>query len=86
MWGSRSENRGDERVVCGVAPTGFVDHLEWLELCTSRLDADGVVLALADFPRTDGEYAAQVKKVAVDLGNRAGRTRGAGLARPRPPR
>lgn len=43
-------------------------HLEWLELCASRLDADGVVLALADFPRTDGEYAAQVKKVAVDLG------------------
>jgi hypothetical protein len=43
-------------------------HLEWLELCSSRLAADGVVLALADFPRTDGEYAAQVKKIAVDLG------------------
>jgi hypothetical protein len=47
---------------------GSLTHLEWLELCASRLDADGVVLALADFPRTDGEYAAQVKKVAVDLG------------------
>ncbi len=39
-----------------------------MELCASRLDADGVVFAQADFPRTDGEYAAQVKKVAVDLG------------------
>jgi hypothetical protein len=47
---------------------GSLTHLEWLELCSSRLDADGVVLGLADFPRTDGEYAAQVKKVAVDLG------------------
>lgn len=47
---------------------GSLTHLEWLERCASRLDADGVVLALADFPRTDGEYAAQVKKVAVDLG------------------
>jgi hypothetical protein len=47
---------------------GSLTHLEWLELCSSRLEADGVVLALADFPRTDGEYAAQVKKVAVDLG------------------
>jgi hypothetical protein len=32
------------------------------------LDADGAIFALADFPRTDMEYAAQVKKVAVDLG------------------
>jgi hypothetical protein len=47
---------------------GEITHLEWLELCASRLDADGVVLALADFPRTDPEYAAQVKKVATDLG------------------
>ena len=48
--------------------SGEMTHLEWLELCASRLDADGVVLALADFPRTDPEYAAQVKKVATDLG------------------
>jgi hypothetical protein len=32
------------------------------------LDVDGAIFALADFPRTDAEYAAQVKKVAVDLG------------------
>jgi hypothetical protein len=43
-------------------------HLEWLEACASRLDVDGAVFALADFPRTDLEYAAQIKKVATDLG------------------
>jgi hypothetical protein len=47
---------------------GELTHLEWLEACASRLDVDGVVFALADFPRTDLEYAAQVKKVATDLG------------------
>ncbi len=47
---------------------GTLTHLEWLEGCASRLAADGVVFALADMPRTDGEYAAQARKVAVDLG------------------
>jgi len=47
---------------------GTLTHLEWLEGCASRLAVDGVVFALADLPRTDAEYAAQVKKVAVDLG------------------
>ncbi len=47
---------------------GDLTHLEWLEACASRLDADGAVFALADFPRTDGEYAAQIKKIATDLG------------------
>jgi hypothetical protein len=47
---------------------GELTHLEWLEACASRLDLDGVVFSLADFPRTDLEYAAQVKKVATDLG------------------
>jgi hypothetical protein len=51
-----------------VLRRGELTHLEWLEACASKLDADGVVLALADFPRTDVEYAAQVKKVATDLG------------------
>jgi hypothetical protein len=48
--------------------SGALTHLEWVEACASRLDADGIVLALADFPRTDLEYAAQIKKVATDLG------------------
>ena len=47
---------------------GRLTHLEWLEACASQLDADGVVLAVADFPRTDREYAAQLKKAATDLG------------------
>ncbi len=47
---------------------GTLTHLEWLEGCASRLDVDGVIFALADVPRTDAEYAAQVKKVAVDVG------------------
>jgi hypothetical protein len=47
---------------------GELTHLEWLEACASRLDVDGVVFALDDFPRTDREYAAQIKKVATDLG------------------
>jgi hypothetical protein len=46
----------------------MLTHLEWLEGCASRLDVDGAIFGLAEFPRTDDEYAAQVKKVAVDLG------------------
>lgn len=48
--------------------SGSLTHLEWLEGCASRLEADGVVFTLAELPRRDAEYAAQVKKVAVDLG------------------
>lgn len=51
-----------------VLRRGELTHLEWIETCASKLDVDGVVFALADFPRTDLEYAAQVKKVATDLG------------------
>jgi hypothetical protein len=47
---------------------GTLTHLEWLEACASVLDVDGVVFASVEFPRTDGEYAAQVKKIATDLG------------------
>lgn len=47
---------------------GELTHLEWLEACASRLDVEGAVFGLADFPRTDREYAAQIKKVATDLG------------------
>ena len=47
---------------------GELTHLEWLEACASRLELDGVVLARDDVPRTDREYAAQVKKVATALG------------------
>jgi hypothetical protein len=46
---------------------GALTQLEWLAGCAERLDVDGVAFALADFPRTDVEYAAQLKKVATDL-------------------
>jgi hypothetical protein len=47
---------------------GELTQLEWLERCASRLGADGIVFDSAHFPRTDPEYVAQLKKVAVDLG------------------
>lgn len=47
---------------------GTLTHLEWIEGCASQLAADGVVFALGDLPRTDREYAAQARKVSVDLG------------------
>jgi hypothetical protein len=43
-------------------------QLEWLERCAAVLDADGVVADVSDFPRTDTEYVAQLRKVAIDLG------------------
>lgn len=55
-------------VFAALLRRGGLTHLEWLEGCASRLDLDGAVFALADFPRTDVEYAAQIKKVATDLG------------------
>ncbi len=47
---------------------GELTQLEWVERCASELGADGVVTALGDFPRFDGEYVAQLRKVAIDLG------------------
>jgi hypothetical protein len=47
---------------------GELTQLEWLERCASELAADGVIFAREHFPRTDAEYVAQLKKVAIDLG------------------
>jgi len=47
---------------------GRITHLEWLDVCANELEVDGVVLAASDFPRTDDDYLAQVKKTAADLG------------------
>lgn len=47
---------------------GKLTQLEWVECCASVLGVDGIVADLADFPRTDGEYVAQLRKVAVDVG------------------
>jgi hypothetical protein len=43
-------------------------QLEWLEGCASSLAVDGVLADVADFPRRDAEYVAQLRKVAIDLG------------------
>jgi hypothetical protein len=43
-------------------------QLEWVERCASVLEADGIVAAVADFPRADDEYVAQLRKVTIDLG------------------
>jgi len=47
---------------------GELTQLEWLERCASSLDVDGVLADVADFPRTDSDYTAQLRKIAVDLG------------------
>lgn len=43
-------------------------QLEWLDICANELEADAVVFESAHFPRTDDDYLAQLKKLAVDLG------------------
>ncbi|HEX3550431.1 MAG TPA: hypothetical protein VHT53_08650 [Candidatus Elarobacter sp.] len=47
---------------------GELTQLEWLERSASALGVDGVLAAVEDFPRTDAEYVAQLRKVAIDLG------------------
>ncbi len=47
---------------------GDLTQLEWLERCSTVLGVDGVLAAVDDFPRTDAEYVAQLRKVAIDLG------------------
>ncbi len=47
---------------------GALTQLEWLDVCANELEVDGIVLDVADFPRTDDEYLAQIKKSATDLG------------------
>lgn len=47
---------------------GVLTQLEWLDLCASELELDGVVFDNRHFPRVDGDYLAQLKKTAADLG------------------
>jgi sugar phosphate isomerase/epimerase len=48
--------------------SGDMTQLEFLDLCARELAADGVVLDVRHFPRADGDYLAQVKKMAADRG------------------
>ena len=45
-----------------------ITQLEWIEQSAARLGLDGIVYEVAHLPRTDDDYLAQCKKVAVDLG------------------
>ncbi len=47
---------------------GELTQLEWLERCASALGVDGVLADVADFPRSDAEYVAQLRKIAIDAG------------------
>ena len=47
---------------------GELTQLEFIDLCARELTCDGVVLDVRHFPRTDGDYLAQVKKMATDRG------------------
>ena len=46
---------------------GDLTQLEWIDLCAHELRADGIVLDMRHFPRTDTDYLAQIKKMACDL-------------------
>ncbi|HZZ65118.1 MAG TPA: hypothetical protein VFE17_06455 [Candidatus Baltobacteraceae bacterium] len=48
--------------------SGDLTQLEWIDFCAHELLADGAVFDVRHFPRTDSDYLAQVKKMAVDLG------------------
>ncbi|HEY2474723.1 MAG TPA: hypothetical protein VGI19_07955 [Candidatus Cybelea sp.] len=48
--------------------SGELTQLEFLDLCARDFACDGVVLDARHFPRTDGDYLAQVKKMATDWG------------------
>lgn len=47
---------------------GDLTQIEFVELCARQLACDGIVLDVAHFPRTDSDYLAQIRKMAVDLG------------------
>lgn len=47
---------------------GDLTQLEFLDLCANDAACDGAVLDVRHFPRTDGDYLAQIKKMATDRG------------------
>jgi hypothetical protein len=47
---------------------GDLTQIEFVELCARELAADGIVLDIRHFPRTDDDYLAQIKKMTTDLG------------------
>ena len=51
-----------------VFDSGELTQLEFLDFCASAFACDSVVLDVRHFPRTDADYLAQIKKMAVDRG------------------
>ena len=47
---------------------GDCTQIEFVELCAREIACDGVVLDVAQFPRLDDDYLAQIRKMATDLG------------------
>jgi sugar phosphate isomerase/epimerase len=48
--------------------SGELTQLEFLDHAAREIRADGVVLDVRHFPRTDDDYLAQIKKMAADTG------------------
>ena len=48
--------------------SGELTQLEFLDHAAREIRADGVVLDVRHFPRTDDDYLAQIKKMAADSG------------------
>ncbi len=47
---------------------GAMTQLEFVDLCARECACDGIVLDVLQFPRTDDDYLAQLKKMTVDWG------------------
>lgn len=47
---------------------GGLTQLEFVDLCARECACDGIVLDVRQFPRTDDDYLAQLKKMAADWG------------------
>lgn len=47
---------------------GGLTQLEFVDLCARECACDGIVFDVRQFPRTDDDYLAQLKKMAVDWG------------------
>lgn len=52
----------------GALQSGELTQLEFLDHAAREVRADGVVLDVRHFPRTDDDYLAQIKKMAADSG------------------
>jgi hypothetical protein len=52
----------------GALDRGDLTQLEFVDRAAHQFRCDGVVLDVRHFPRTDGDYLAQVKKMTTDLG------------------